>query len=164
MQVMVSPSRSQIEVNLQVDGDQVKGQLNFNYDNLVMQIKSLPEEAGGQDVIDRINLDLASITSYQVSAEIVGPAARPTVAFNSDLGKRFIGKFDELFENKMQVARNMLDQELDKHLALLESKYSEKIRVASNRLEDEILSQRERIVADLRNRMPNDPLDRSLRR
>ena len=164
MQVMVSPSRSQIEVNLQVDGDQVKGQLNFNYDNLVMQIKSLPEEAGGQDVIDRINLDLASITSYQVSAEIVGPAARPTVAFNSDLGKRFIGKFDELFENKMQVARNMLDQELDKHLALLEGKYSEKIRVASNRLEDEILSQRERIVADLRNRMPNDPLDRSLRR
>lgn len=164
MQVSVSPCRNQLEIMLDSIGDQIDGKLNFTYDNLVMQIEELAEIAGGREAAEQINLELANISHYNVAAVISGPVSAPEIRFQSDLGQRFAEKLNALFDDRIQMAKSTLDHQLKLQLNRLDQTIGEGIRLAAQKLENEIVSQEKQIIADFRNRSTEDPLSRTLRR
>ena len=91
-------------------------------------------------------------------------SSNPEIRFQSDLGQRFAEKLNALFDNRALLAKSFLARELQKQLDRLDQNIGERIRLATQQLENEIVSQERTIIADLRNRAPEDPLSRTLRR
>ena len=153
MLVHVSPCRSKIDVQLNCSDDQLDGRIEFDYDNLVMQIESLADQAGGQPIADRVNLDLASISGYQVSATVKGNLLNPSIHFESDLGEKFATKLNTAIASVAKSPKSDLDAQLQNHLTLLESKYGERIRLLAFKLENELLGQQRAAVAELQKKL-----------
>ncbi len=164
LSVSVSPSRASVDVTLCCVDGRLSGEFKFEHSNLVMQIEHLDPLAGGQPVADRINLDLASISDYQVTATIRGPMLRPTVEFQSNLGDRLAEKFNHASNREFQVARNQLNEIFDNIVKKLDQEIGANVRELSSMLEKDIRGQEAAIVADLNSRLPKDPIDRSIRR
>ena len=163
IEVAVSPSRSKIEIKLACVDDQLDGTLNFEYENLVTQVEHLDQMAGGIEFANRVNLELGSITNYFVKARISGSLHEPVIDFQSDLGESLVKKFNGLIKSE-QTSTVRLDEILKKHLARLENEFAREIRLANEILENEILNERTKIVAELQKRSPKFSTDQSLRR
>ena len=158
--VEVSPSRSKINVNLTCNDNQLRGHIKFDYDNLVMQIKSLDKNAGGLALANEVNLGLASINHYQVVAKLEGDLLNPQISVESDLGEQFAAKLNPLLKAEASVASHGFDQELRESLERLESEYSEEVRKLAYQLENDIIGQQAEMVARLQEKLKDNRFNR----
>ncbi len=163
LSMRVSPCRSKMDIVLTCVGDQLNGRFVFEYENLATQILKLDQMAGGQTIADLVNLELGSISEYQVVANIGGTIANPTINFNSDLGERLANKFNSVLQKDTSIAQSSLDQLHQKYQSRLSQQYAEALRVATEKLQNDVVEKRATIIAEM-NRYPGINLDRSLRR
>ena len=157
--VGVSPSRASVKLNLNCDDDQLTGDIELDYDNLVMQIEKLDERAGGSQLADRVNLELAAISNYQVKAVISGSLYQPLVKFETDLGQQFASKLNPLLRGENSFVSTELDNKLRKYLDKLDSLYGEKVRLLSVQLEKEVIGREKAVVAELEKKLEQTRLD-----
>ena len=155
MLVKVSPCRSKINISFDCVENQLFGKIDFDYDSLVMQIERLDENAGGHRTAERVNLELGSISNYQVQATISGDIQNPKIAFKSDLGDRFAAKLNPILGSGSQQSISLLDEDLRLHIARLEKDYGERVRLLALQLENEVTQQQRAVVAKLEEKIKN---------
>jgi uncharacterized protein (TIGR03545 family) len=153
MTVHVSPCRCKININIECTNNIVSGNVEFDYDNLVMQIEKFDEKAGGQAIADRVNLDLASIGNYQVHAKVSGNLNTPRIRFESDLGSQFAEKLNPILRNGATVANQTIEAVFKKQIATLDSTFGEKVRLLSWKLENELKTPQKAVVAELQRKL-----------
>ncbi len=158
--VNVSPCRASVEVSLVCRNGQISGQIQIRHSNLVMQIKKLDELAGGQSVADRINLELASISDYQVEAKLSGPVQQPTIQFESDLGDRFAQKFNEIINGRSRAVQDQLDKLFTQQVSRLDEEISAGVQRLAWQFENEVIQRKASVVADLRSRSGRNSINR----
>lgn len=163
MQMVVSPCRSKIDITLTCNGNELEGDLNFEFENLVPQIEHLDALAGGLPVAKRVNLELGNISNYTVKAKIYGTLQEPVVDFQSDLGEKLAQTVNSVLGYRQKTTQQQLDKLLKEHFARLET-FSGRIHAANKVLENEIIQEQTRIASELRNRTNGFSTSRALRR
>ena len=160
--VNVSPSRTNVDVNLSCDDGQLEGSIRFNHSNLVLQIQQLDDDAGGYEMAQRINLELASISDFAVTSQVSGSMDEPFVQIESDLGDRLASKFNEVMGDNSMTAENQIRQLYESGIKKLNLEIAEEIRRLSQQLQDEIVKQKTQVAKELSERQNRDSLNRRL--
>ena len=163
MQMAVSPSRSQIDITLTRSGDELTGDLKFEFENLVTQIEHLDELAGGANVAERVNLELGNISNYSISAKISGTLNEPVIDFQSSLGTQLTQTVNQVLGHQQETTQTQLDKMLNEYFVQLDQ-FSGRIHKANEILETEIVNEQTRIASELKNRTNGFSTNRSLRR
>ena len=153
LRVNVSPCRTSVDLELRCNDDQMNGKIITDHSNLVMQIDFLDDLAGGSEVADRINLELASISDYRVVTQINGPTHSPAMTFNSDLGDRLAVKFNEIINARTSVVDNSFEQRLNSRIAMLDQEIAAQIQSLSEQLESEIVGQKTILASKISKRL-----------
>jgi uncharacterized protein (TIGR03545 family) len=87
--ITASPHRMQAEGLLQIRGEQLEGTIKCFHSQLGLYVNSLSEIAGGQNVLEKLNRQLATVQSIEVTAVIGGTVSEPEVRFQSNLAETF---------------------------------------------------------------------------
>ena len=160
--VTVSPCRTNAEMSLQCVDGELSGSIRFDHSNLVIQIDHLDELAGGEEVAQRINLELASISDYRVASTISGTVDKPFVEINSNLGDRLATKFNEILSRESFTAEKLIRRSYESSLAKINTEVSEEIRRIAQELQDEVIQQQTQVANELNHRLNGDSLNRKL--
>ncbi|MCE2792223.1 MAG: hypothetical protein LW697_07170 [Blastopirellula sp.] len=103
--ITASPHRMQAEGLLQIRGEQLEGTIKCFHSQLGLYVNSLSEIAGGQNVLEKLNRQLATVQSIEVTAVISGTVSEPEVRFESNLAETFTPALAEcLNESLLQQA------------------------------------------------------------
>lgn len=87
--ITASPHRMQAEGLIQIRGDQLEGTIKCFHSQLGLYVNSLNDIAGGQNVLEKLNRQLATVQSIEVTAVVSGSIAQPEVHFQSQLAETF---------------------------------------------------------------------------
>lgn len=139
--VDVSPCRMQSDVKLSTVGDRLSGNIIFRHSEFVVQITKLQQLAGGQDLADYVNLDLATLDQYEVKAEFSGTLAKPEVKFTSDLGAKLAKVMNKVSKSRafqlVEKQKKQLEQVLDQHFEIMDKQIIVKISELAAALNEE---------------------------
>jgi hypothetical protein len=95
----------QAEGLLQIRGEQLEGTIKCFHSQLGLYVNSLSEIAGGQNVLEKLNRQLATVQSIEVTAVVSGTVSEPEVRFESNLAETFTPALAEcLNESLLQQA------------------------------------------------------------
>lgn len=100
--VQMRPSQMQAEVNIQINGDELSGTLEFRHSNCSLYIDKIHQYAGGQDMQLRMNQELAQIREFSTFAKLSGTLENPTIAFDSNLGEKFAASMGKIINDQAE--------------------------------------------------------------
>ena len=107
MLVKMTPCRMEADIRIELHGNELSGNMVFRHTDLMMQIEEMKTLSGGAQMADEINLNLASLSEFEISAQLGGTIDEPEISIDSDLGGRFAAIMNRIVEKK--AGRRMED-------------------------------------------------------
>ncbi len=143
--LVASPHRMQAEACLVIKGEQLEGEIVCFHSQLGLYVNALNEIAGGQNVLEKLNRQLATIQNIEVVATISGTVRRPEIKFVSSLAETFTPALTNCLEesNQQQASYNqaLIEQTYETVLESLSSFAA----AESKKLQDQLDSEQTRL-------------------
>lgn len=153
MVVLLRPSQMQVDVDIQISGDELSGQLTFHHSNCSLYVNKLDDYAGGNDMRLRMNQELAQVQQFSTYATLGGTLEQPSIKFSSDLGGKFAATMNRILkgqaEEKVAGVQRKLNQRFQSEIQNLNQMLRSNFAEIAQRLEGETT-----IVSDLINNIP----------
>jgi hypothetical protein len=144
MIVAFGPNRkANADLVLEIDGDQLVGEIKLRYSQVSMHVDSLSQLLGGNDVRLRINQGLNQINRFETTLSITGSLDHYTIQMSSDLGSQFIlvvnsAVIDKVQQQNQQLVKK-LDQRKEQLSRLISDNYEPALRQILDRTGSEIV-------------------------
>lgn len=107
MLVKMTPCRMEADIRMELYGNELSGNMVFRHTDLMMQIEEMKTLSDESQMADEINLNLASLSEFEIIAQLGGTIDAPEISINSDLGPRFAAIMNRIAEKK--AGRKMED-------------------------------------------------------
>ena len=107
MLVKMTPCRMEADIRMELHGNELSGNMVFRHTDLMMQIEEMKTLSDESQMADEINLNLASLSEFEIIAQLGGTIDAPEISINSDLGPRFAAIMNRIAEKK--AGRKMED-------------------------------------------------------
>lgn len=146
----IAPGQASLRLEIEVQCDQLKGELNYAQDDLRMEAAT----QGGQmseHLAARINQSVSQIKEARVTVDLSGSLTRPKMRFRSDLGQQLSdglnlalqaelrerrdqlqAKLDGVVERQLEDVQRRVDQKVEELLARLDGPREEITKLASS--------------------------------
>lgn len=143
--ITASPHRMQAEGQIQIRGEEIDGTIKCFHSQLGLYVNALNEIAGGQNVLEKLNRQVSTVQSIEVTAVVSGTVSSPQIQFRSNLAETFTPALAEcLNEAHQQQAtynRALIEQTFDKVVESLNDFAAAEIK----QLEDELQTEQLRL-------------------
>ncbi|MEM7454836.1 MAG: TIGR03545 family protein [Planctomycetota bacterium] len=152
--VSMGDARMQVDVSLQMIGDDLSGDIIFRYSDVTLFVDRLNDLAGGEDIARRLNQEISTLDQYQTIVSLNGTLDNPGFTFESDLGQQFASALNGLTNERTQTvandSRQQLEQILSREIEYLDRTVSRNIEqlISALNSEREILNQLERVASE----------------
>ncbi len=111
--VSMAPSRVETSISLTAFGDQLSGEIVYNYSGVQLHVDELNELAGGKETALRLNSNLSSINSFRSVAKISGTPDKPILSVSSDLGPRFTAVLQNVITTQQKKTQQFAADQID---------------------------------------------------
>ena len=133
LEIELADSRIQVDLDINMLGDQLGGTLHFSHSKCAMLVNQLHQIAGGDEVKLRLNQELLRINQFRTTATLGGTLDAPIVQFESDLGPKLAKAMDQIHrvQSEQQTAelrrrlKTRFDTELQQVDAMLSENFSQ---------------------------------------
>ena len=153
LEIEMANSRIQVDLDIGLEDNYLKGSLNFTHSNCAMLVNQLHQIAGGDDVKLRMNQELLHIDQFQTTASLGGTLSRPTIEFQSDLGEKLAGAMNQILKAKseLQIAelKTRLENRYVAELQQVDTMLNDNFRKLAEQLDGEATA-----VAELLENLP----------
>ena len=153
LEIELADSRIQVDLDINMLGDQLGGTLHFSHSKCAMLVNQLHQIAGGDEVKLRLNQELLRINQFRTTATLGGTLDAPIVQFESDLGPKLAKAMDQIHrvQSEQQTAelRRRLKTRFDTELQQVDAMLSENFSQLAKLLDGE-----ETRVAELLENLP----------
>jgi uncharacterized protein (TIGR03545 family) len=113
MLAAISPGRQvTAKIVLQIQDNQVQGQIQLHHSNVALHLDHLHELLGGNEIRLRLNQGLSQINQFQSRATISGSLLDYQVTLHSDLGNQFEQLADKLLTERGELQKQQQKDQL----------------------------------------------------
>ena len=111
--VSMSPSRLETNISITANGEELSGEIVYQYSDVQLLVEKLDEMAGGKETAIRLNSNLSSINSFRSVVTISGSPDDPDVTVSSDLGPRFTAALESVITTQQKKTRQFASDQID---------------------------------------------------
>ena len=113
MLVSMAPSTVQADIEVRVEGDQLKGELVFRYSNVSLHVDELSDMAGGKNIAIQMNEGLARLNRFESRIRLGGTLDNYTFDSQSNLGEQFANCVNQTLGDRKVRNQQLVEQQLD---------------------------------------------------